>query len=829
VRGESAEQVISSSTKSTPYAHAFELLFENANDAIYILDIHGNFVAANKKAEELTGFKREDFIGKSFRKIIPVKSFLKAMEGFLAVTRGKSIRLELELKTAAKDTIPVELTSAPLIINGKIVGTFGIVRDISERKKSEEALEKSEEMFRTLMEEAPISICNTDLKGKITFINKRFEEAMGYSREELVGKNGFKIGIMSDETLKSFKKRMKERLMGKPSRILEGQFKRKDGEWICAEVESRVIKKFGFPVGFQLIAKDITERKKAEEEGKFFEEKLSALNTYSQKLNMARNMEEIYRLTLDATEKLLGFEIAFFMVVDKGMLCVVDHRGYPEGFSVKLPLDGSRKGVSVKVARTGQSINVPDAEKNPDWVEFWPGIRSGLDVPVKFGDKVLGVIGVDSKSLNAFDEKDQKLVEILASHAATAMSNLEHARNLEIQAREIRESQEKFERLFMDNPEAVVYVGPDFLIVDANPRFVELFGYPLDEIRGRHIDDVVVPNDKIEEAKMVDRKALEGSFYHETVRKRKDGSLFPVSIAVASIKVEGKHIGAVGIYRDITKRKEMEKKLEEYSQHLEELVDKRTRELKEAQRQLLKAERLAAIGELAAMVGHDLRNPLTGIEGAAYYLKIKLGSKVDSKISEMLGLIERNIEYSNNIITDLLEYSREIRLETRETSPKLILKEALSLVNFPENIKVIDMTQSKPKIKVDVERMQRVFVNIIKNAIDAMPQGGTLRITSKQSNSKLEFNLTDTGVGMTEEVLEELWTPLFTTKAKGMGLGLPICKRIVEAHEGKIFVKSKVNEGTTFTVAVPIKLETEGGENAWLKPSESLLSTTTKA
>jgi len=105
---------------------------------------------------------------------------------------------------------------------------------------------------------------------------------------------------------------------------------------------------------------------------------------------------------------------------------------------------------------------------------------------------------------------------------------------------EIRESQEKFKRLFMDNPEACVYVDPDFRIVDINPRFTELFGYTLEEVKGKHIDEVVVPEDKIDEAEMLNKKALEGPFYYETVRRRKDGSLVPVSISIAPIKLEGK-------------------------------------------------------------------------------------------------------------------------------------------------------------------------------------------------------------------------------------------------------------------------------------------------
>jgi len=823
------EKLVEFFSKDKQFTEAFKYLFENASDAIYILDKYGNFVAVNRKAEELTGFKREDFIGKSFRKIIPVKNLPKAIRGFLSVIREKPIRLELELKTATEKNVLVEVTSTPFISNGKIIGALGIVRDITERKKAEKVLQKSEKRFRTLMEEVPIGICNTDLKGKITYVNKRFEEATGYSRDEIVGKNSFNLGIMSDETLKLLAKRMKKRLMGTPSRLLEGRFKRKDGEWIWAEIEGKLIKKFGVPVGFQLTARDITERKTAEKERKRFEERLSALNFYGRSLNVAKNMEEIYRLTLDAMEKTLGFEIAFFMIVDKGMLCVVDHRGYPESFSIKLPLNGTKRGVSVKVARTGKPICVPDTEKEDDWVEFMPGIRSGLDVPIKIGSKVLGVIGVDSKKLDAFNEKDQELLEILASHAATAISNLDRAKNLEAYAREIQESQKKFERLFIDNPEAAVYMDSGFHILDINPRFCKLFGYSLYEVRGKHIDDVVVPKDKTEEAKILGEKFREGYVYHDTVRQRKDGTLVPVSMSGGPIIIEGKLIGTVGLYKDITEQKQMEKKLEEYSQHLEELVEKRTRQLKDAQEQLIKSERLAAIGQVAAMVGHDLRNPLTSIKGVAYYLKKKIGSKMDEASREMLELIENNVEHSNKIITDLMEYSKEIKLELTETTPRSIVNETLFLVEIPDDVQVRDLTQNEPKLKIDLEQIKRVFVNLIKNAVDAMLNGGKLTITSKESDGNVEITFTDTGTGMTKEVMEKIWTPFFTTKAKGMGLGLAICKRFIEAHGGSIRVESTVGEGTTFTVTIPIEPKLEGGEKVWVNLPESLSSTMTKA
>jgi signal transduction histidine kinase len=229
------------------------------------------------------------------------------------------------------------------------------------------------------------------------------------------------------------------------------------------------------------------------------------------------------------------------------------------------------------------------------------------------------------------------------------------------------------------------------------------------------------------------------------------------------------------------------------------------------------------------MVGHDLRNPLTSIAGAEYYLKKRLSSEPNDNIKEMLGLIEKNIAYSNKIINDLLDYSREIELELLENNPKSLIKEALSLVEIPKNITVIDLTEKKPKIKVDIEKIKRAFVNIIKNAIEAMPKGGTLTIKSRKTGKYLKIVFADTGVGMSKKTLDKLWTPLFTTKAKGMGFGLPICKRFIEAHGGSISVESILGKGTTITVTFPIKPRIkEGGEKIWVKPLESSLLTMTR-
>jgi sensor domain CHASE-containing protein/nitrogen-specific signal transduction histidine kinase len=226
-------------------------------------------------------------------------------------------------------------------------------------------------------------------------------------------------------------------------------------------------------------------------------------------------------------------------------------------------------------------------------------------------------------------------------------------------------------------------------------------------------------------------------------------------------------------------------------------------EIKDKTIQLRKTEHLAATGQVAAMVGHDLRNPLTGISGATYYLKTKLEAKMNAREKEMVETIERAIAHSDKIISDLLKYAEEMKLNLSETEPKSILSEVLPHVKVPNDITILDKTQETPRIKCDQEKMKTVFAKLVENAVDAMPNGGTVEVECAEVKNGVAISFSDTGVGIPSEIMRKLWSPLFTTKAKGMGLGLPICKRIVEAHGGTICAETSVGKGSKFTVMIP--------------------------
>jgi len=290
---------------------------------------------------------------------------------------------------------------------------------------------------------------------------------------------------------------------------------------------------------------------------------------------------------------------------------------------------------------------------------------------------------------------------------------------------------------------------------------------------------------------------------------------------VSSTKVpirdrEGRVTGIVGISRDITDFKRMREKLREYSEHLEETVQERTRELRETQERLLKAERLAAIGETAAMVGHDLRNPLQAMSNLLYLGK-KMIKEIPSRcrkivvqtgIEELFVNAAKQIEYMNKIVSDLQDYARPFKPEFVPTSLQELINETLSALAIPQTVKVsIVAPKDFPNIPVDRSMTMRLFTNLLTNALQAMPDGGQLTIRLEQTESSTVISIEDTGIGIPKENLDKIFQPLFTTKSKGAGFGLPICKRIVETHNGSITVETEVGRGSTFTVTIPLTRE----------------------
>jgi PAS domain S-box-containing protein len=354
--------------------------------------------------------------------------------------------------------------------------------------------------------------------------------------------------------------------------------------------------------------------------------------------------------------------------------------------------------------------------------------------------------------------------------------------------------------------ENIVSTMPDSLILadmkgkmfKINKRLVEFLGYGKDELIGDSISKLCVEEMQCANVlKELEEKRVINNY--ELTFKTKFGEEKNVLFSGSVVRSKtGRDIGVACVIHDITERKEMEQRL-------------------------VKAERFASIGELAGQIGHDLRNPLTGIKSGAYFLRTK-GDKVNNADREMiLAMMDNAIEDSNRIINSLIDYSSELRLQFEKCTPKSLLLNCLSKIQVPTHISILNHTANDVEMFLDAPKMEKVFANVIQNAIDATSGKGTIEIRSALRGSDVEFTFADSGTGIPENVLPKIFSPLITTKAKGMGMSLAICKRIVDAHCGKIAVESAVGKGTTFTITLPTKPKTEFAvENTWtvtMKPT----------
>lgn len=209
------------------------------------------------------------------------------------------------------------------------------------------------------------------------------------------------------------------------------------------------------------------------------------------------------------------------------------------------------------------------------------------------------------------------------------------------------------------------------------------------------------------------------------------------------------------------------------------------------------------------MVGHDIRNPLQAIVGKLYLAKDEIYSLPDNaakkSVLESITCIEENLYYIDKIVADLQDYTKPLKPSKEKVNIEKIIEEALLIVAIPINLEVsIVVEEGFPQFMADFSMLKRVLMNLIQNAVQAMPNGGKLKVNAERQDKQVCISVADTGEDIPEEVQSKLFTPLFTTKSKGQGFGLAVVKRLVEAQDGKISFQSQNQKGTTFIIHLPI-------------------------
>jgi len=613
-------------------------------------------------------------------------------------------------------------------------------------------LKKSVERLQALMDEIPTGVMNVDIKGKITYVNKTILQATGYSREELIGKNGLRLGLIPPETLKLLGKRMKEKLMGKPPSPLEIQFKRKDGEWMWIEISGRALWEHGVPVGVQIVGRDITDRKQAEEKLKSSEERLKILFEFAPDAYYLNDLKGNFIDGNKAAEEITGYKRD--ELIGKSFL--------------KLKLLPPRQIPKAAALLAKNALGQPTG---PD--EFTLIRKDGTQVPVETRTFPVKIEGKTSVLGIARDITERKQAEDT-----------------------LRQSEEKYKTLFESKLEGVVVMDETMKLLLANKAAAEMFGFDsVEELLEVNLFDYIPPEERARVLKIITKDMFENNLQqvNEFRLMNKSGKEIWISAVGTLTEYQGKVAGLIS-FRDITERKRMEK------------------ELREAQEQLVRSEKLAAIGQLAGGVGHELRNPLAAIKNAVYYVKGKVAeselAQEKPRLMEFLNIMDEEINSSNKIISDLLGFSRVGKPSVSPTGIEKIIEDTLPRITIPENIELTKKLDGElPEVEIDPDQIQQVLANIITNAVQAMPEGGKLTIVAREKDKFVEVEVADTGCGIPQESVNKIFDPLFTTRAKGIGLGLAVCKSIIDRHEGNITVKSKVGKGTT--ISIKLSLESE--------------------
>ena len=764
----------------------YHALFNQAPLGVLIIDPETTaYVEFNDIAHLQLGYSREEFEKITVYDIEVKESPEETRSHMKQMVAEGGGEFETEHRTKNGDIKNVLVTTKAFQSAGK---TFlhCIFHDITEIKKVQNALIESEELSRAIVTNAPIGIATSDASCHFVSANEAFCRILGYAEEEL-RKLTFKK-ITHPEDLRESLQKMEELQAGQiPSFVMEKRYIKKDGTTIVGKVITNAIRnQTGQPILFIVELEDITKSKQLEDDLRSSEERFRAISTSAMDAIILSDEEDRVIYWNPAAEKTFGFTEREAVGRKLAELVIPPHAHNKHGELLK------------------ELLKQPISKKHFGYLALR---KDGSLFPID-----LAVVSVELKDKSCLLSIVRDITEWKAMEEA------------------LRQERDTLESMATNIDAGLTIISKDYRVLWANQRLREVSGsnniensfcYSAFNKASCGVCQDCGVKKIFENGAVIDR--------HDYHVKNGDYERWIELIATPVKDKDGKVVAALELAVDITERKRLQTKLAEYSQKLEELVQKRTEQLKKTQAELVKSERLAAIGELAGMVGHDLRNPLTGIKNSAYFMKKKGNEISQTQAQEMLETINKCVDYSNKIVNDLLDYSKEVHLELQEESLKKLLTESLGLLDISEKIEILNHLNDKPTVKIDADKIKRVFINLIKNAIDAMPNGGKIIIDSNQVNGSVEVSFSDTGVGIAEDVLPKLFSPLFTTKAQGMGFGLAICKRIIEAHGGTITVKTVKGKGTTFTVTFLIEPKLEiGGENTWINIPESSLSTTMK-
>jgi PAS domain S-box-containing protein len=754
----------------------------NSGDAIIVVDGNGRITVVNDALLEMLGYQANEIVGRHLIEISPAEGTFTSTTGEeISITKeyynynaekvnelfenGRVVNYELYLICMDRKIVPVEATISVLKDQqGESRGSIAICRDITERKKTEDELIKAQGFLENIFNASADGLLVSSRKGKIIMTNKALEEMLGYSEDELIGRSAHEFTPHGKKHQKQGKEFIATLLKVGSVTNFNRTWLRKDGSLLEVEESAAHLKDTdGTTTGAVASIRDITERKHFEEKLKKSEEKYYNLFDSAGESIISTNKEGMITNVNKKAEELYGYTRE--ELVGQSILVI-----FPPKVRAQQAKGLSLLKKSGRLPKIGKPLETRNIRKD------------GHEFPVETFLSTLKVHG-----------------EYIFTAFTRDISERKHAET------EIREAKEFLENIFKTTSDAIMVTDPQGMITMVNEAMENMMGYARNELLGKH-SSVLTMNDKKHRDKVHKNLAKlfeEGAVYgYEGIWQGKDGEHIFTESNLSLLKdKEGTILGGVSFTRDITEKKKFEDVL-------------------------LQAEKLKSLGELAGGVAHDFNNILAAILGRVQLLRIKIDTpphkqerrKTTVSLRKGLEIVEKAAldgaetvrriqEFSrrreddkhfteidiNNVIADSLEFTKVRWKDDAETRSIII------------NIKK-DFSPLAP-IAGSAPELREVFTNLINNAIDAMPQGGNIKIKTLMDNSHVVITLDDTGVGITRSIRDRIFDPFFTTKGpKSTGLGMSVSYGIISRHRGTIKAGSVKGRGATITVQLP-KLE----------------------
>jgi len=730
---------------------------DSSVDAFVILDEDLNFVSINPAAREMFGLT-EDVIGKNVADIVPGIKEAGIYDKYLSVVKT-GVPLPIEDVAPGSRFGDIRL-NVKAFKAGSGLGV--IAADITEQKRVEEELRRKEEHFRSLIENSldAVGVLNAD--GSLRYQSPSIQRLMGYTVEERIDRSPFEV-VHPDDLPRAAE--LFSGLLQRPGDTVrsEVRIQYKDGSWHTIEVIARNLLDDPVVGGIVANLRDITERKEMEEALRESEEFSASLLRDSPNPIIVINPDSSIRYVNPALEELTGFSSSELI----GTMIP-----YPWWTEETLQKTGEAVKEWMYRGPTGlKKFYAEERFRKKNGEHFWVELSTTM---------VEGDCGLKYYLTNWVDITERREME-----------------------EALRRSEYNYRLLLDSTLDGLIVVDAETMkVVFGNRRASRLFGYgSVEEGIGVHILDFVQPEDRELVVKGFARDLFiaERRQVYELKTKTREGREIWVSALATRIEYEGRLAVLLSI-RDITERK----RAEEESHRMEE--------------QVRLAGRLAAVGELAAGVAHELNNPLAAIQGFAQLLASK--KNLDESIREDVEAIYSEAKRAGRITGNLLSFARRHHPEKKIVSINDALEKSLELHAYRMKVNNIevheDLDPDLPMTMADFHQMQEVFVNLLTNAEQAMTEAsgrGKLLVRTRKAGDMIRISFIDDGPGIPEEDLKRLFDPFFTTKeaGRGTGLGLSICYGLVGSHGGHIYVKSMPGKGANFTVEIPIVAEGQNG------------------